>query len=1809
MPRRIYKHLALLLILLLMSNISFFSGVKTVLAATPSLSILETTIHPGDLITLRATGFTPNMELHSLIFGSPMIYPPRYDHNTPIVTFNASGSATFSITVPANLYPEDNYVTIWAGFTAGNEDTAKATFTVTTSSSTAPSITSCTPTSGPSGTTVNLSGSHFGTKIGSVYFSQFPSVKVTPSAWSDTSVTAAIPTNTTAGTLSIWLDNGTELSNKVSFTVISSPPVQPSISQISPTSGVENTTVTISGRGFTGTTAVNFGTHPAKSFQVISDTQITAVSPSGTSGSKVDITITNPIGASPASAADLFSYSAPEASLAIQVTDPAGSPLQDVLVSVSVLHNNLNLSYGGYTDSSGALTQIPHLAIGDSVQITAEATEKQMYTDASTTMTLAGDKNSVVMKLGALPMATLSGQVTNNVKTPVAGAVVSISQTYVGRSYSFSGTTDSQGKYNIRTIAVANTSVQASPQPTDLNYQSSLSVTVDLSSGQASQDLALQYSGPPLAGKLSISLFTAYLGSSEQQVTLDWRTAVHLGLTVTNELGSHVIEPYNFDNSMLISSYPGKTITVAFNNAHSIGLPDQSQTVTVDQNGNATANIHLVQVIGVQGSVTDSSGTPLNEFIGSLFSIDSAGKRTWLYDFANQMDAGNQINLGLTQAGTYLIQAKWGSLVGTSSEFTVAIGQSKDIGVIKLNPVGYFTGQDGNGIDAQPSTVIPGGTVTFTIHYANQGSGPAKQAELLLEIPLGTSLAEKSVIWNGHMVSPSQKASGYSVALGDVASGASGILSYQVQLDSGFDRAQLLDSVQINFLDVNSQSLTETIGSTAVTVEAFTFLAPTQLSVNTTTASGQAPAGSTVTVYDGNVLLGAAVAASNGFWKIPITLADKGSPSYHALTAKAKPLSGSSISKQATLYYNNSAAQLTNIELYQNYTGIGHYSFDPRKGTARFPVVYVPGSAVDIQLTFDKPQNVYDVIIYFANVGQVTAHLGSDNLYHAQLIPGYNVVPGDMYVGYKTRTSLDEFSNMTPPTLEQVRNQVIPKMQDFVVGPKTKDPSSGSTALTITLPAFNNEKIQTTTTVGSVVNYNPTAADRAMFKATGVPIYGFTRNITTDANGNTRALINYYVPKDMNSAQTALLGFPPMVPVSQVVGFTKELGAALWENTRNANFWTTYTNANSGAGALQGTDVWAKYQALLKYFSDHVQDLTTDQYNQYKARLDAIESRIASEQALGAAVDIAGTVNAPETLGGSLLLNGMSWGAGKINAQEQNNELDSIFYAMGSDIDNHFKQNIDQKMQNLERQQQEMKAQLDYLLGNRNRNPVYNGVYKIDPSGYVYEGLPQNRLSGVSALIMVQDSKNNWVTWNAMDYEDTNPKTTDSQGRYGWDVPAGYYRVVFSKDGYHTTQSDAVPVPPAQTEVNAGLISLSGPAVKAVTSAPGGASVDVSFTQYVQSSSFTTTSRITISDSNGQTLTGTLLPINPVLDPKGVPLVLAARFTATTPLKAGGNYTVSVSQAVQNYAGRSMTAAYTGTFTVPLIAPPPIVSGISPSYGPKAGGTSVLITGSGFKGVSAVTFGTALASGITIDSDSQIRVTAPAGSGLVNVTVTNSTGTSAVNSSAQFYYQTAATPASPMITSLSTTSGSQAGGTQVVLTGSGFTGTSAVNFGSLPATSFSVNSDTSITTVSPIGANSVPVTVTTPVGTSAPRAAIFTYIASSDSSSGSGGGTYSVSVSLDKEWRISFSQPVASDQSLIESNISLWRLDPVTRTKVKADITPVIDPANSKVIIVKHAAPFLAGTSYELSVNVGIKDVAGKSLSTPRGLSFMTQAR
>ncbi len=168
---------------------------------------------------------------------------------------------------------------------------------------------------------------------------------------------------------------------------------------------------------------------------------------------------------------------------------------------------------------------------------------------------------------------------------------------------------------------------------------------------------------------------------------------------------------------------------------------------------------------------------------------------------------------------------------------------------------------------------------------------------------------------------------------------------------------------------------------------------------------------------------------------------------------------------------------------------------------------------------------------------------------------------------------------------------------------------------------------------------------------------------------------------------------------------------------------------------------------------------------------------------------------------------------------------------------------------------------------------------------------------------------------------------------------------------------------------------------------------------------------------------------------------------------------------------------HTGDLVHCRLRVPTLVAAV-PNVGSVTGGTTVVLTGTNLTGTTAVDFGGTPATSFTVDSATQITALAPAGTaGTVQITATTSGGTS--NGTAYTYI------AVPTLLAAVPNVGPAAGGTTVVLAGTDLTGTTAVDFGGTPATSFTVDSAIQITAVAPAGtAGTVQITATTPGGTS-----------------------------------------------------------------------------------------------------------------------------
>ncbi len=214
--------------------------------------------------------------------------------------------------------------------------------------------------------------------------------------------------------------------------------------------------------------------------------------------------------------------------------------------------------------------------------------------------------------------------------------------------------------------------------------------------------------------------------------------------------------------------------------------------------------------------------------------------------------------------------------------------------------------------------------------------------------------------------------------------------------------------------------------------------------------------------------------------------------------------------------------------------------------------------------------------------------------------------------------------------------------------------------------------------------------------------------------------------------------------------------------------------------------------------------------------------------------------------------------------------------------------------------------------------------------------------------------------------------------------------------------------------------------------------------------------------------------------------------TATTPSGTAGSV---VDVVVINGDGQGVTAG--SAFTYKAEGTQPTIDGITPSRGPEAGGTVLAIVGENFESGDylKVTVDGQAATGVTVDSATQITATTPSGTAgaAVDMVVTNGDGQVVLVADAFTYTD----GSGPLIDSVSPATGSEAGGTQLTITGANYAtgGSLSVTVDGQAATGVTVDSATQITAITPSGTagSAVDVVVVNGDGQDVTATDVFTY--------------------------------------------------------------------------------------------------------------------
>ena len=246
---------------------------------------------PAFALAPTITSFTPTtgsagcvVTITGANFDNPIVDDVEFN-NVDATTFTVVSATQIRAEAPATVSTGKIELTSSGG--GGGTVMSTADFTVAAGTC-APTITSFTPTCGPVGTSVSITGTNLldaSNSAGAVTFNT--TAALAASVVSTTQITASVPSGATTGKVKVDTGVGTAATSTADFTVAAT---CATITSFTPTSGPIGTVVKITGTGFTGATAVSFNNVNATSFTVDSATQITATVPTGATTGKISVT-------------------------------------------------------------------------------------------------------------------------------------------------------------------------------------------------------------------------------------------------------------------------------------------------------------------------------------------------------------------------------------------------------------------------------------------------------------------------------------------------------------------------------------------------------------------------------------------------------------------------------------------------------------------------------------------------------------------------------------------------------------------------------------------------------------------------------------------------------------------------------------------------------------------------------------------------------------------------------------------------------------------------------------------------------------------------------------------------------------------------------------------------------------------------------------------------------------------------------------------------------------------------------------------------------------------------------------------------------------------------------------------------------------------------------------------------------------------------------------------------------------------------------------------------------------------------------
>lgn len=1129
--------------------------------------------------------------------------------------------------------------------------------------------------------------------------------------------------------------------------------------------------------------------------------------------------------------------------------------------------------------------------------------------------------NQVMMTLEPIKQVTLSGCVKDlATKTVLNGATVAVSQTFGGKySKTTNAKTDAKGFYS---LTVSNVPTSLAIFASDYISQTIVCDSLMIGSDNISiPDVLLKgISGAVVS--VCLNYIKCPTENGEESVVQEWYDDYNnITYSIYNQTKQKAISQFSvqYPQIVLLDEVDEGDVLLMTATSKSNSFMPVTATAKVDGEQRANVLFNIIELGKLHATFTKNTNASV---VGSLY--DAKGKLLKTYDFSNASLTINDLvdgsytlvtmgcsklfnsiydlsqlpQIGLTLNTDYIqtiVEINSGKLTAVNIEEVPAFDESKL----------YYTG-DKTSFTVNKSSVVAGNYLTLTGHldFKTPYAGKVSNVNLIVDLPESCQFVENSVMVGNSISSYTLQNNRIMIPMVRYTDR----VRFCIIPTLGGEYAP---SALAQF-DVDGETLIQPIGSANYTAKDLSISVPSIVAKTTIPVSGTAIGASRIEVYDGDVLIGQTKSLANGLWTTLCELNEAYNLSTHSIYAKVFTKNGLSIvSETKVTTFDMNAIKVSKVTMYhynpemnKTYESIFDFqnpSMNPNTWTVHYPDKKFTYS---IEFTNNSPKSVYNVILYVHTAAGEKKPLRAKydvnkDLWIADCDFGNNNdknYPVNVSISYDVNSQFDQnsivslFDNSThigsgnDVTVYNVDNSSLSLNCDGV------NIEYGFSYESITIDEIPKEAQVDTLlneyTIYTICNYTKNTLSLYLPKKT-IEILKSTLDKTSleflswaEKACKKEILYLCFSIAEEAPAQTGQIARAPSI--GDVVGHS------FYAVMTGRRFYSMSQETLNHFNQLQ--DLWNRVDRLDCMdddYKDQIHDRINELFSQYfniKLTSTLLQSNRSSMVSPLYAINFAGGwLNFAVEVGFSIRRRQIS----NFIAGFEN----SCPPPPGSEPGG------------------------DEPSGSPNDN------VQIDPSGYVYEAVFSNRVEGATATVfykenvedMYGDLHENIVKWNAEEYAQENPLFTDENGYYRWDVPQGLWQVKFEKEGYETTYSEWLPVPPPQLDINIAMKQNVQPNVKNARAYED--AVEVEFDKYMMPELLNTDNIIVM--DGGKQVDGTVELLNEELKYEGETESFASklRFNAKAPFE-GDEVTLMINNRVKSYAGIRMQDNYSQSFAI-----------------------------------------------------------------------------------------------------------------------------------------------------------------------------------------------------------------------------------------------------------------------------------------------------